>query len=61
VDLLKDFISYSLEGKTSQSYQYLNRKTNEYITLDNETVERLKAASGEKIEKKKVKYADELK
>ena len=59
-DLLQDFISYSLQGEEPQSYQYLNKKTHEYITLDNETVERVKIAFLERIEKKKVKYADEL-
>lgn len=59
-DLLQDFISYSLQGEEPQSYQYLNKKTHEYITLDNETVERVKIAFLERIEKKKVKYADEV-
>lgn len=59
-DLLQDFISYSLQGEEPQSYQYLNKKTYEYITLDNETVERVKIAFLERIEKKKVKYADEV-
>jgi hypothetical protein len=59
-DLLQDFISYSLEGEEPQSYQYLNKKTHEYIKIDNETVERVKIAFLERIEKKKVKYADEV-
>jgi hypothetical protein len=58
--LLQKFLSYSLEGEEPQSYQYLNKKTHEYITLDNETVERVKIAFLERIEKKKVKYADEV-
>jgi serine phosphatase RsbU (regulator of sigma subunit) len=59
-ELLQEFISYSLEGEKPQSYQYLNKKTHEYITLDNEIVERVKSAFLERIEKKKVKYADEV-
>lgn len=59
-DLLQDFISYSLQGEEPRSYQYLNKKTHEYITLDNEMVERVKVAFLERIEKKKVKYADEV-
>lgn len=59
-DLLNDFIHYSLiEGK-SKDYQYLDKKTFEYISLDNETLERIKTAFLERIEKKKLKYADEI-
>ncbi|MVX66960.1 hypothetical protein GKZ28_25210 [Clostridium chromiireducens] len=59
-DLLNDFIHYSLiEGK-SKDYQYLDKKTFEYISIDNETLERIKTAFLERIEKKKLKYADEI-
>ena len=60
-ELLDNFIEYALViGEDPEEYQYLNKKTHEYIPLDNKTVERVKAAFLERIEKKKVKYADEL-
>lgn len=60
-DLLDNFIDYALViGEDPEEYQYLNKKKHEYIPLDNQTVERVKAAFLERIEKKKVKYADEI-
>lgn len=60
-DLLDNFIEYALvSGEDPEEYQYLNKKTHEYISLDNQTVERVKAAFLERIEKKKVKYDDEI-
>ena len=60
-ELLDNFIEYALViGEDPEEYQYLNKKTHDYIPLDNETVERVKAAFLERIEKKKVKYANEI-
>ena len=60
-ELLDNFIEYALViGEDPEEYQYLNKKTHEYIQLNNETVERVKIAFLERIEKKKVKYSDEL-
>ena len=60
-ELLDTFIDYALViGEDPAGYQYLNKRTHEYILLDDETVERVKAAFLERIEKKKVKYSDEL-
>lgn len=60
-DLLEDFLEYAF-GETDDSayYTYLNKKTNEVIILDEATVERVEKAFIERIEKKKVKYADEV-
>ena len=60
-ELLDNFIEYALViGEDPEEYQYLNKKTHDYIPLDNETVESVKAAFLERIEKKKVKYANEI-
>ena len=59
-DLLQEFIHYSLIEGESKDYQYLDKKTFEYISLDNETFERIKTAFLERIEKKKLKYADQI-
>lgn len=59
-DLLNEFIHYSLIEGESKDYQYLDKKTFEYISLDNETLERIKTAFLERIEKKKLKYANEM-
>ena len=59
-NLLQEFIHYSLIEGESKDYQYLDKKTFEYILLDNETLERIKTAFLERIEKKKLKYADEI-
>jgi hypothetical protein len=59
-DLLQEFIHYSLIEGESKDYQYLDKKTFEYISLDNETLERVKTAFLERIEKKKLKYADQI-
>jgi len=60
-ELLDNFIEYALViGEDPEEYQYLNKKIHEYISLDNETVESVKAAFFERIEKKNVKYADEV-
>ena len=59
-DLLQEFIHYSLIDGESKDYQYLDKKTFEYISLDTETLERIKTAFLERIEKKKLKYADEI-
>lgn len=59
--LLEDFLDYAF-GETDDCayYTYLNKKTNEVITLDEPTIDRVKKAFIERIEKKKLKYADEL-
>jgi hypothetical protein len=59
-DLLQEFIHYSLMEEESKGYSYLDKKTYEYISLDNETLERIKTAFLERIEKKKLKYADQI-
>ena len=59
-DLLNEFIHYSLIEGESKDYQYLDKKTFEYISLDNETVEMIKTAFLGRIEKKKLKYADQI-
>jgi hypothetical protein len=59
-DLLQEFIHYSLIEGESKDYQYLDKKTFEYILLDNETLVRIKTAFLERIEKKKLKYADQI-
>lgn len=59
-DLLDEFIHYSLIEGESKDYKYLDKKTFEYISLDNETVEMIKTAFLGRIEKKKLKYADEI-
>ena len=59
-DLLQEFIHYSLIEEESKGYSYLDKKTYDYISLDNETVERIKTAFLERIEKKKLKYADQI-
>lgn len=59
-DLLNEFIHYSLIEGESKNYQYLDKKTFEYISLNNETVVMIKTAFLGRIEKKKLKYADEI-
>lgn len=59
-ELLQEFISYALEGPEPNKYEYLNKKTYEYILLDDDTFERVKKAFLERIKKKKLKYADEI-
>ena len=59
-DLLKEFIYYSLIEVESKDYQYLDKKTFEYISLDGEMVEKIKTAFLERIDKKKLKYADQI-
>ena len=59
-DLLQEFIHYSLMEEESKGYSYLDKKTYEYISLDNETLERIKTAFLERIEKKKLKYSDQI-
>jgi hypothetical protein len=60
-DLLQEFIHYSLtEEEELQEYQYLDKKTFEYISLDDEVVEKIKTAFLERLEKKKLQYADEI-
>jgi hypothetical protein len=59
-DLLNEFIHYSLIEGESKDYQYLDKKTFEYISLDGEMVEKLKIAFVERIEKKKLKYVDQI-
>ena len=59
-DLLNEFIHYSLIEGESKDYQYLDKKTFEYISLDSEILERIKTAFLDRIEKKKLKYADQI-
>lgn len=59
-ELLQEFIHYSLIEGESKDYQYLDKKIFEYISLDNETLVRIKTAFLERIEKKKLKYADQI-
>ena len=57
--LLLEFLHYSLTEETKEQ-QYLDKKTFEYISLDNETLEKIKIAFLERIEKKKLKYAEQI-
>jgi len=59
-DLLQEFIHYSLIEGELKDYQYIDKKTFEYILLDNETLVRIKTAFLERIEKKKLKYEDQI-
>lgn len=59
-ELLQEFFRYSLTQEELNGYKYLDKKTFEYILLDNETLEQIKTAFLERIEKKKLKYADQI-
>lgn len=59
-DLLKDFIHYSLVEEEPRNYKYLDKKNFEYISLDDKIVEKIRIAFLDRIEKKKLKYADEI-
>lgn len=58
-ELLEDYLGYFKDYETSK-YEYLNKQTLEYIELSDEDLEKIKNAFIERIEKKKVKYADQI-
>lgn len=58
-DLLEDYMQ-PLLGEVEGEYEYLDKQTFEYIKLSEEEVDRIKAAFLERINRKKVKYKDEI-
>lgn len=58
-DLLEDYLK-DMEGEEAGEYEYLDKKSYEWIKLTDEEVNKIKSAFLERIEKKKVKYADEI-
>lgn len=58
-ELLEEYIGYFKDDETGK-YEYLNKETLDYIELSEEEVDKIKNAFVERIEKKKVKYADKI-
>lgn len=58
-DLLNYYIDMALE-EGNGVYKYLDKKTYEYIELSDEDLEKIKKTFLERVEKKKLKYADEI-
>ena len=58
-ELLKEYLSYLDDGEGN--LEYLDKATFEYVRLADEDIKRIKTAFIERIEKKKIKYADEIK
>lgn len=58
-DLLDHYIDEVFEEEDGV-YLYLDKKTFEYTKLSDEDLEKVRKAFLERIEKKKVKYADEI-
>lgn len=58
-ELLEEYLSYFRDDETGK-YEYLNKQTLEYIELSDPEVDKIKKAFIERIEKKKVKYADQI-
>ena len=58
-DLLEDYLK-DMEGEEAGEYEYLDKQSYEWIKLTDEEVNKIKSAFLERIEKKKVKYADEI-
>lgn len=59
VDLLDQYIDEAFE-EDDGVYRYLDKKTFEYIKLSDEDLEKIRKTFLERIEKKKVKYADQI-
>ena len=58
-DLLNYYIDMALEEENGV-YKYLDKKTYEYIELSDEDMDRIVETFLDRIEKKKIKYADEI-
>lgn len=58
-ELLEDYLEY-LEGEEAGEYEYLDKQSYEWIKLTDEEVKKIKSVFLERIENKKVKYADEI-
>lgn len=58
-ELLERYISLALDLEDGV-YYYMDKKTYELIPLSDEEIERVKITFLERIEKKKLKYADEI-
>ena len=58
-DLLNYYIDMALE-EDDGVYLYLDKQTFEYIELSDEDMDRIVETFIERIEKKKIKYADEI-
>ncbi|WP_338631940.1 hypothetical protein [Clostridium baratii] len=58
-DLLNYYIDMALEEEDGV-YLYLDKQTFEYIELSDEDMDRIVETFIERIEKKKIKYADEI-
>ena len=58
-DLLNYYIDMALEEENGV-YKYLDKKTYEYIELSDEEMDKIVETFIERIEKKKIKYADEI-
>ena len=59
-DLLEDYLK-GMAGDEAGEYEYLDKQSYEWVKLTKEEVEKIKAAFLERIAKKKVKYAEEIK
>lgn len=58
-DLLQVYFDIALE-EVDGVYRYLDKRSFEYIELSDEDLEKIKKTFLERIEKKKLKYADEI-
>ena len=58
-DLLEDYLK-DMEGEEVGEYEYLDKQSYEWVKLTDEEINKIKSAFLERIEKKKVKYADEI-
>lgn len=58
-ELLEDYLE-SFKGEDPNSYEYLDKQSYEFIKLTDEDVSKIKTAFIERIEKKKIKYEDEI-
>lgn len=56
-ELLEDYINTALDyDDFNNTYMYLDKKTFEYIELDNEIMERIKTTFVERVKTKRIKY-----
>ena len=58
-DLLQAYLDIALD-EVAGVYRYLDKRSFEYIELSDEDLEKIKKTFLERIEKKKLKYADEI-
>ena len=58
-DLLEDYLK-DMEGEEVGEYEYLDKQSYEWVKLTDEEINKIKSAFLERIENKKVKYADEI-